>query len=206
MEWRERAKVECDVAFRNWKGTLTFHPDQHAAALMAAIGSASMRLGDFHEGDREQRFIAVHRVLSQHVTRWLKRVRKESGARFRYIVVAEYHHDQLDGLPHYHCLIHEQLGQPRVLKAVLREQWTPNGFSKWKLCEDTQHDVDYACKYLSKEAAARVRASQFYGHPWDGLSSQCIAEEPQRDKVDSQKRGEGDEVPSRITDPFHLPF
>ena len=106
----------------------------------------------------EQRFASIVAAQTPDVTKWLKRVRKESGAKLRYILVAEAHKS---GLPHYHMLVHEQVGGGQVGERTLRKQWAM-GFSKWNLVTD-KAPARYVCKYLTKAAAARVRASLNYG-------------------------------------------
>lgn len=145
-----RAEIETILADRTWFSTWTLRPEDHYAALVAGVA----RVG----GDDE--FYARHVQISEGLlTPYLKRVRKESGAVIRYILVAERHKS---GLPHYHGLIHE-VGLP-VRKRTLVDQWR-SGFSSHKLVKDENLRVAaYVAKYLSKSNEARVRASIGYGH------------------------------------------
>lgn len=92
------------------------------------------------------------------ITKYLKRVRKKSGAPLRYILVAEAHKS---GLPHYHMLIHECDPSRQVRHKDLTAAWSW-GFTRFKLVE-TSNTAWYVCKYLSKAQLARVRASVRYG-------------------------------------------
>lgn len=106
-----------------------------------------------------EQFQARHQEISRDLTTWLKRVRKQSGARLRYLLVAEAHKS---GLPHYHALIHERRFSVPVTERVLRHQWNL-GFSKFQLVEGSEA-AWYVAKYLAKDARARVRASVRYGN------------------------------------------
>lgn len=157
--WRLRAEAEINAAPRTWFGTLTLSPEARARAIMEA--EATLSRGGSRYGDlspREQ-FAEQHRVISKEITRWLKRIRKESEATLRYCLVAEAHKS---GDPHYHCLIHEVFSTECVGERTLRGQWLL-GFSKWNLVRDKRASA-YVTKYLSKAALARVRASIGYGN------------------------------------------
>lgn len=101
--------------------------------------------------------MARHDEITKELTLWLKRVRKQSAASIRYLLVCEAHKS---GLPHYHILVH-QVGEVPVLKKHL-EDW-PHGFTQWKLVNDLTSTSGYVTKYLLKEARARLRASVRYG-------------------------------------------
>lgn len=101
-------------------------------------------------------------MLGPELTKSLKRMRKNTKSRFRYIAVFERH---CDGYPHLHLLLHEQ-GQP-LTKRDIQAEWRL-GFSQCKLVDQGPKAAFYVAKYLSKEAAARVRASLRYGN--DNLS------------------------------------
>lgn len=148
--WARGAVSEIRASQRTWFGTLTLRPEEHYRALLR---------GKVGGSDLQRR----HQGVSPELTRYLKRVRKESGARFRYLLVMEAHKS---GLPHYHMLLHEWEGQVRW--STLSEQWVL-GFSRWKLVKEgpeTPTDARsawYIAKYLAKSVEARVRASQRYG-------------------------------------------
>lgn len=159
-EWTRRAVCETTRRVRTWFGTLTMDPNWHSHALMRARAKNS----NWRSMIKEQQFGALVREVSRELTLYLKRVRKSSGAPFRYLLVAEEHSEQLAGLPHFHILIHEMDAGRPVRKKYLREQWTL-GFSRWKLADP--FSARYVCKYLAKEASTRVRASKDYGREDD---------------------------------------
>lgn len=156
--WRIRANAEISGAARTWFGTLTLSPEAHSSVTMQCELSLSRAGTRFGNLSASEQFAERHSVISRDMTLWLKRVRKESGAMLRYILVAEAHKS---GLPHYHCLIHERVSWLPVGERTLRKQWTL-GFSKWNLVRD-ERAAGYVTKYLSKAALARVRASKGYG-------------------------------------------
>lgn len=160
--WAARARAECRMAARTWFGTITLSPERHYLAVSIARDRCTKAAVDFDELSYKEQFIKEHNVISRWLTLYLKRVRKESGARLRYLLVAEAHKS---GLPHYHMLIHEPDDLSCVRYDTLKRQW-PNGFTAWKLLSDPRK-ATYLCKYLSKSGAARVRASIGYGY---GLS------------------------------------
>lgn len=148
--WRGRAQIEMRRACRTWFGTFTLSPENHYLMLARA---------GFDQPDIETEFKARHREISKEFTRYFKRLRKNSGAQIRYLLVAERHKN---GLPHYHALIHESDCFRPVRHADLSAGWVL-GYTRFKLVEGTQHAA-YVSKYLSKDAVARVRASIRYGH------------------------------------------
>ena len=161
--WAARAEREIRVSARTWMCTYTLRPEEHYKALCAG----SLRY------PYEDEFIARHNIISQEMTKYLKRVRKESGAKLRYILVCEAHKS---GLPHYHALMHEPDPNRPVLKETLRDQWHV-GFSRFKLVnQETRESIvksgRYVSKYLSKSIRARVRASNAYGI--DALTAECL--------------------------------
>lgn len=157
--WTARAITEVRSACRTWFGTLTVGPDRRFwAKAKASQTVARRRAEDWDMLSASERTKAIARELSPEVTRWLKRVRKESGAPLRYLLVIEPHKDDF---PHFHLLLHE-LGQP-IPKRLLERQWNW-GFSSWKLLDQFNvTGVRYACKYLTKSVQTRIRASRKYG-------------------------------------------
>jgi len=150
-EWIRRALREIELADRTWLVTLTMRPDEHYRLLLTAqknkrdISTEDARLqAELAEAGRE-------------VTLYLKRLRKESGSRLRYLLVAEQHKS---GLPHYHMLMHERCGC--VKHATLQGQWHL-GFSHAKLLADA-NGARYVAKYIMKCTGLRVRASVHYGN------------------------------------------
>lgn len=157
--WRNRATVECHSAARTWFATLTLTPaNQSRFGLMASIKVAKRRMEDFDALPDSEQFSLRSAEISKEITKWLKRVRKYSGAPFKYLLVTEAHKS---GLPHYHLLIHEQCAERPLRHAMLSDQWRL-GFSKFKLIDDPKA-ATYVTKYLSKSSLARVRASLNYG-------------------------------------------
>lgn len=149
--WYHRAMVETDVAARTWFGTLTFRPEEHMKAEYTI---------DDRDMTDTQRFLAIAAVEGKEITLYLKRLRKLSGAKLRYLMVAEPHTKILSGYPHFHMLIHEcdEIG---VNERLLRACW-PNGHSKFNLVNEKK-PVGYVTKYISKDMTARTRASIKYG-------------------------------------------
>lgn len=158
--WRNRARAEIAASVRTWFGTLTLKPDEHLrAGYRAAERTRTRRCEDFEILSEDEQFAARHAAIGPELTKYLKRLRKSSGASMRYLLVVEPHQNRL---PHYHMLIHELSDVP-VKHALLTSNWTL-GFTKWKLVNDDKAAA-YVAKYLAKSAAARVRASARYGSP-----------------------------------------
>jgi hypothetical protein len=160
--WRKRAEAELHhTAGRTWFLTLTLAPQAHFESVLRASLRLAASGQDFDALSPAQQFAERHREVSREITRYLKRIRKESASPMRFLLVAEAHKT---GLPHYHALIHEVDPDRPVRSRILRQQWTL-GFSHCKLvaqCDETK-SASYVAKYLAKSAAARVRASQGYG-------------------------------------------
>lgn len=117
------------------------------------------------EGESEQSQFNKHvNAIGPEIGKFLKRVRKNTGAKLRYLLVAEPHKS---GLPHFHMLIHQCDTHIPVRYDDLKSQWRL-GFSAWKLTD--YKSASYVCKYLSKSLRARVRASQAYGTTPNALS------------------------------------
>jgi hypothetical protein len=158
--WAARARDETSIATRTWFGTLTLAPAQ---ALQLRFGTEVQKAQQGHtlgELSEDELFTAMSKGASAELTKWLKRIRKNSGAKIRYVLVCEKHKT---GVPHWHVLIHEYDG--KVTKAKLEAAWR-YGFSHFRLVErENTKTAWYVCKYLGKSALARVRASQQYGTP-----------------------------------------
>lgn len=157
--WAARAQDEVRWSPRSWFGTLTISPDRRFwAQAVAERRVATTRNESFCDLTAQERTQAIARELNPEITRWLKRVRKQSAAKLRYLLVCEPHKD---GFPHFHMLLHEQ-ARP-CSKRILESQWT-YGFSNWRLIPpDEVKQVGYVCKYIAKSAQTRVRASRHYG-------------------------------------------
>jgi hypothetical protein len=158
--WTARAFSETRNAVRTWFGTLTVAPDRRFQAMCMADREATIRRAERLDAMSDiERTKLVAKQLAPEVTRWLKRVRKQSKASLRYLLVVEPHKD---GFPHFHLLMHE-VAITQATKRVLEGQWT-YGFSKFKLIPPGEvRQVRYVCKYVAKSAQTRVRASRNYG-------------------------------------------
>jgi hypothetical protein len=155
--WTARAITEVAVAPRTWFGTLTLAP-VHAFRFRLLADRLSERQGSpWSLLEAPEQFQKVAAQVGPDLQRFLKRIRKQSGAVLRYLLVLEAHKS---GVPHWHILLHECSGT--ISKRLLEEQWKL-GFSHWRLCDPDA--AYYACKYLAKSSLARVRASQSYGSP-----------------------------------------
>lgn len=156
--WRTRALAEIASCSRTWFGTITLRPEEHYLAELEATAYLARRGVSLRELSQEEQFVERHRAISRRLTLWLKRIRKVSGAKLRFCLVAEAHKT---GLPHYHVLLHEMSLDLPVTKRQLQSSW-PFGFTQFKLVDDPKAAA-YVTKYLSKSILARVRASLFYG-------------------------------------------
>lgn len=158
--WAARCRDELRIAGRTWFCTLTLAPAQLVRARFAAESRLAERGHILSEVSEDAMFLATSREVSPELTRWLKRIRKNSGARLRYLLVCEAHES---GAPHWHLMVHEKIG--RVTKRELEASWR-YGLSHFRLIDPNDEDAAfYVAKYLSKSALTRVRASQNYGAP-----------------------------------------
>lgn len=158
--WAGAAIQETRRAPRTWFGTLTLEPAEQFKALVQTVKRLESRGVDYETLSVAEQFVERHTTIGDELTRYLKRVRKNSGARFRYLLVAEKHES---GDPHYHMLVHERVDSGKVLHRHLSEAWRL-GFERWRLSDPRRPSrAVYLCKYLSKSLEARVRASQAYG-------------------------------------------
>ena len=161
MLWQFRAQQELALWPRTWFATLTFRPDE-VAKILAHARLKNQRAGvDFDALSYGDQFLALARSAGVHLTLFLKRIRKNSGAPIRYFAVAEHHKS---GMPHFHMLLHETETESPVRHAMLTAGWKA-GFSQFKLVDaDSTGSARYLCKYLGKSSVARVRASLDYGN------------------------------------------
>lgn len=163
-QWRQKALRETGVSQRTWFFTLTLAPEWQQRHLDGARRAAARKGEDLDCAQAGAIFLARHAQISRELTLWLKRMRKASSARIRYLLVCERHKS---GLPHYHGLLHESPG-PHLTKRCIQGAWR-QGFSNARLVSDPS-EVAYVTKYLSKSIEARVRASIEYGeNPLRGL-------------------------------------
>lgn len=156
--WTARAVDEIEASDRTWFGTLTVAPMQRFQLRVIAERKHLRRGGESLSSlEPSEQFKLLAGELGKEATKALKRLRKNTGARFRYLLVTEAHKS---GDPHLHILIHEQ--DKPISKRQLEAVWK-FGFSKWKLVDRDRGAAVYVCKYLAKDALTRVRASLKYG-------------------------------------------
>lgn len=180
-QWRERAKREIALAERTWFGTITLSETEQLKALYRAQLGAKRRgvvwdhpveraygesLVDYERRCSLWRFARIVRAIAPEITKWLKRVRKESGAKLRFLLVAEAHKS---GRPHFHILINEAVGSSPIRKRTLDGQWKL-GFTQFRLVAEGDKAAAYVTKYLTKSVLARVRASIRYGTPSESVA------------------------------------
>ena len=118
--WAARARDEIARSPRSWFGTLTLSPDAHHLAWVRACHKAGSRGVDFDKLSTAEQFRRRVDAVSPEITKWLKRVRKNSGAPLRYCLVAEPHKS---GLPHFHIIVHEVSELCPVRHSTLSGAW-----------------------------------------------------------------------------------
>jgi hypothetical protein len=149
-----RATAEVEGSARTWMVTLTFRPEEHSMNRLRAIkrfGAAA-----WNDIPPDWRMAREFLEAAKEVTRWIKRLRKNTAKPVRYFLVAEAHKS---GLPHFHALVHEKVAGDLGARDITGA-WTA-GFSRAKLAD--ANSAEYVAKYLSKSMLARVRASERYG-------------------------------------------
>jgi len=159
LEWSTRAVSEMRSASRTWFCTFTLSPQEHYACLMRAYQRLRKASVDPHELDAIREFRERSREVGVLLTRAIKRLRKNTGSKMRYLAVTERHKS---GLPHLHLLIHEQ-GEAITYREIVGE-W-PHGFPTVKLVkgDDYERSARYVTKYVAKNALTRIRGSLGYG-------------------------------------------
>lgn len=176
--WTARAVDMIAASSRTWFGTLTVAPAHRVSMLYRADLQHTAATGEAWSALRQpDQFRKLVDQAAPAVTTFLKRVRKT--AAFRYLLVSEEHKD---GFPHFHMLLHEM--GAAIPKRTLDDQWRL-GFSQWRLVDrGNPQAAHYVCKYLSKSALTRVRASQRYGQSGTlaGLLAKTLAVLPERGK------------------------
>lgn len=156
--WRYRAQNEIAFAARTWFATFTLSPENQFRCMLDAKklcrkgGTLWTQLSD------DEMFTFRCKAISPEITKYFKRLRKNTNAKLRYCLVSEKHKS---GDPHFHALIHEVDAGLPVTYRELTQNWGL-GFSTFKLVED-KRAAFYVSKYLSKSLLSRVRASQGYG-------------------------------------------
>lgn len=161
--WAARAFSELKVHQRTWFCTMTVAPA--VRFVMASKVSSRIKESLTHMHATEQNRL-LFQELSTEVTKWIKRIRKNSGARFRYLLAMEPH---ADGFPHVHALIHQVAGS--VTQRDIRDAWNLGTITEAKLVDESDKRVPwYVCKYISKHSQTRVRASLRYGQVEDFIA------------------------------------
>ena len=172
--WSMAAIAETKASERTWFGTLTLAPEaQYRFTCIASLeaGRSAVHWTELTEDEQFARKVAA---IYREVALYLKRVRKQSGGRLRFLCVAEKHKS---GDPHLHMLVHELNAFAPIRKRVLDEHWKL-GHCQWRLVDQSEPKASsYLCKYLAKSSAARVRASLHYGSaPQDAQHSVSIVQ------------------------------
>jgi len=179
--WKARALAEYQGSVRTWFGTLTLRPDRQWHFRARAIQRASREGASFEAMSSDDQFKRVHAEISRELTKGIKRLRQNTQSPFKYLIVAERHKS---GDPHYHLLIHERSASRPIRYAQLKSDLWREGFSNYRLVVADDNPA-YLCKYLGKDMAARVRASQNYG--CNTTQNRVIGKELSRETM-TQKR------------------
>jgi len=158
MKWRKAALSELERASRTWFCTFTLTQHVQFMLMCRASKAEANRSNRFEEFSGSDRFRSMCSAFGPDLTRFLKRVRKNSGAKIRYLFVAEAHKS---GLPHWHALMHEVDPTRPLRKRSIEDAWG-YGFTNCRLVSD-EAPAWYVCKYLTKDVATRVRSSLHYG-------------------------------------------
>lgn len=156
--WRLRAVAEWRDAARTWLATMTLRPEAYVHCLSRARSRLAKAGTDYEALDFHARYVEVESEGFAEIQRWIKRLRKNTGAPLRYLCVSEAHKT---GVPHWHLLIHELDESSPIRHRVLSGSWKW-GFDDYRLLVD-QKAASYVAKYLQKSVSARVRASARYG-------------------------------------------
>lgn len=159
-KWQARGIVEIDAAVRTWFGTLTLSPQAQEHYRNVARLNCLRRGTDWDALGPGGQFGKVVQAIYPEVQLWLKRVRKSTKAGMRYVIVAEPHES---GAPHFHLLVH-QCTSVAIRERDLTSKWRIGRITQFRLVND-RRGVFYVTKYITKDAAARVRASASYGSP-----------------------------------------
>lgn len=166
--WTARAVDEIAASERTWFVTLTLSPDAQFHYRCVADRAAQVGGSRWHSLSADEQFKDRVKAINPELTRFIKRVRKNSGASLRYLLVSEAHKS---GDPHFHMLLHEHGGT--ATKRVIEQAWRL-GFSKPKLVDNDPKAAVYVCKYLTKSVLARLRSSARYGTAGPRLATERL--------------------------------
>lgn len=157
-QWSLRILSEVRDAPRTWFTTFTLTSREQWRIRTLAYQRLRSRGWTDNDVDVKTEWIEVCRQFGKLLTDFFKRVRKNTGRTFRYVLVSERHKS---GDPHFHALIHDVSG--KLTYRELTGEW-PYGFMHCKLVEDTPERVPYyVTKYVAKYALSRIRCSLRYG-------------------------------------------
>lgn len=157
-QWALKIAFECREAPRNWFVTFTLSP--HEQHLLTTRAYRRLRLAGWHatEVDVYRDWKERSREFGFLLTRYFKRLRKNTGRTFRYVLVSERHKS---GDPHFHAIIHDCTGM--LTYREICNEW-PHGFTHAKLVDATPERAHrYVTKYVAKYALSRIRCSLRYG-------------------------------------------
>lgn len=155
--WSDRARRETGASVRTWFATLTASPEAQFHYMLRAGKRLRAQGIEFDALDVNEQFQERCNEMGVELQKFMKRLRKNTGASLRALWVFEAHKT---GLPHIHGLIHEGT-MVAARWADLDAQWK-DGFSRFALLTDPAKSA-YATKYLAKDALCRIRASRHYG-------------------------------------------
>lgn len=150
LQWRDRIAVEIAKAPRSWFVTLTFDPVHLAGVLIEARKLRQLR--DISED------ASVARAAWTHGDLYLKRLRKTTSLRMRYVAIFE--RGEETDRPHFHMCLHEVDGP--ITKRTIENQWRSNVHCRL-VQGGSERAAGYLTKYLVKDATVRPYASQRYG-------------------------------------------
>lgn len=174
--WKRRAVAELAAAKRTWFTTLTLSAENQVRAKFKTIERLANSSVKFDDLNSAEQFAEIVKTIGVEITLMIKRVRKNSGATLRYMLVTERHKS---GLPHFHMLWHETDVSKPVRWKHLDAAWRW-GYSLHKLVTDhgdereNKRIASYLAKYLTKSVVSRVRCSAGYGQCSDLLPSKMI--------------------------------
>lgn len=87
--WRGRARTEIALSSRTWFGTLTLSPDMQNLAMYRARLRLAKSGIQWEQLSREEQFAERVANINPEITKWLKRVRKESSVKTRQLARKE---------------------------------------------------------------------------------------------------------------------
>jgi hypothetical protein len=188
LMWKHRAQRETSAAERTWFATLTVAPQHQYAFKLKTITRLKANGVDFDSLDSNEQHKQLCKSIGEDITKFFKRLRRNTGGAIKYLLVSEQHKS---GLPHFHALIHDIHPTIRVTKRDLEREWTL-GFTKFKLVDYSPKAIHYVTKYVSKDLACRIRSSLRYG----SITALAIVKDPRRETSSSSLRDTSDLPPA----------